>query len=63
MNNTLEKRSMAFMNCLWKSTAGCNLICAECFHSDPDEFMSLIDDFNRLGQEIETKEDENENHS
>ena len=63
MNNTLEERSMAFMNCPWKSTAGCNYICVECFHSDPDGFRSLIDDFNRLGRQIETKEDENENHS
>lgn len=35
MNNTLEKRSMAFTNCPWKSTAGCNLICETCFRSDP----------------------------
>ena len=63
MNNTLEERSMAFMNCPWKSTAGCNYICAECFLSDSDWLRSLIDDFNRLGRQIETKEDENENHS
>ena len=59
MNNTLEKRAMAFMNCPWKSTAGCNYICAECFHSDPGGLRTLIDDFNRLGKQIETKEDEN----
>ena len=63
MNNTFEERSMAFMNCPWKSTAGCNYICVECFRSDPDGLRSLIDDFNRLGRQIETKEDENENHS
>lgn len=50
MNDTFEKRLMAFMNCPWKSTAGCNYICAECFHSDPDGFRALIDDFNRLGR-------------
>ena len=50
MNNTLEERSMAFMNCPWKSTAGCNYICVECFRSDPDGLRSLIDDFNRLGR-------------
>ena len=63
MNNTFEKRSMAFMNCPWKSTAGCNFICIECFRSDPDGLRSLIDDVNRLGRQIETKEGENENHS
>ena len=57
MNNTFEKRSMAFMNCPWKSTAGCNLICAECFHSDPDGLRTLLDDFNKLGEEIEKKKD------
>lgn len=59
MRKTLEERSMAFMNCPWKSTAGCNYICEECFHSDPDGLRSLIDNFNRLGRQIETKEDEN----
>ena len=49
MNNTFEKRLMAFMNCPWKSTAGCNLICAECFRSDPDGLRTLLDDFNKLG--------------
>lgn len=66
---TPEKRSMAFMNCPWKSTAGCNYICEECFRSDPDGLRTLLDDFNRLGRilddfnrlgrRIETKEDEN----
>ena len=60
MNNTLEKRSMAFMNCPWKFTAGCNLICETCLHSDPDGLRTLLDDFNRLGRQIETKEDEND---
>lgn len=59
MRKTLEERLMAFMNCPWKSTAVCNLICVECFRSDPDGLRSLIDDFNRLGRQIETKEDEN----
>lgn len=58
MNNTFEKRLMAFTNCPWKSTAGCNYICAECFRSDPDGLRSLIDDFNRLGRQIEKKEDD-----
>ena len=49
MNDTFEKRSMAFMNCPWKSTAGCNYICVECFRSDPDGLKTLLDDFNRLG--------------
>lgn len=57
MNNTLEKRSMAFMNRPWKFTAGCNLICESCLHSDPDELKTLLDDFNRLEEEMETKED------
>ena len=57
MNNTLKKRLMAFMNCPWKSTAGCNLICAECFRSDPDGLRTLLDNFNKLGEEIETKKD------
>ena len=59
MNNTFEKRLMAFMNCPWKSTAGCNYICETCLHSDPDGFRALIDDFNRLGRQIKTKENEN----
>ena len=42
------KRSMAFMNCPWKSTAGCNYICETCLHSDSDGFRTLLDDFNRL---------------
>ena len=54
-----EKRSMAFMNCPWKFTAGCNLICETCLHNDPDGLRTLLDDFNRLGRQIETKEDEN----
>ena len=57
MNNTFEKRLMAFMNCPWKFTAGCNLICETCLHSDSDGFRSLIDDFNSLGEEIEKKKD------
>lgn len=59
MNNTFEKRSMAFMNCPWKSTAGCNYICEECFRSDPDGLKSILGEINRLGRQIETKEDEN----
>ena len=59
MRKTLEERSMAFMNCPWKSTAGCNLICVECFRSDPDGLRTLLDDFNRLGRQIKTKEGEN----
>lgn len=69
MRKTLEERSMAFMNCPWKFTAGCNLICETCLHSDSDGLKALIDDFNRLGRilddvnrlgrQIETKEDEN----
>lgn len=59
MSNTFEKRLTAFMNCPWKSTAECNLICVDCFHSDPDGFRALLDDFNRLGRQIETKDDEN----
>ena len=59
MNNTFEKRLTAFMNCPWKSTAGCNLICVDCFRSDPDGLRTLIDDFNRLGERLKTKEDEN----
>ena len=59
MRKTLEERSMAFMNCPWKSTAGCNLICVECFRSDPDWLRTLLDDFNRLGRQIKTKEGEN----
>lgn len=41
MNNTLEKRLMAFMNCPWKSTAECNYICVDCFHSDPDGLKTI----------------------
>ena len=59
MNNTFEKRSMAFMNCPWKSTAGCNFICAECFRSDPDGLKTILDEINRLGRQIKTKEGEN----
>lgn len=59
MNNTFEKRLMAFMNCPWKSTAECNLICIDCLRSDPDRFRTLLDDFNRLGERLKTKEDEN----
>lgn len=61
MNNTLEKRSMAFMNCPWKSTAGCNYICETCLYSDSDGFKTIFDDINRLGRlgrQIKTKEDE-----
>lgn len=57
MNNTFEKRLMAFMNCPWKSTAECNLICIDCLRSDPDGFKTLLDDFNRLGEQLKTKED------
>lgn len=59
VNNTLVKRSMAFMNCPWKFTAGCNLICVTCLHSDSDGFRTLLDDFNRLKRQIEAKEDKN----
>lgn len=59
MNNTFEKRSMAFMNCPWKSTAGCNLFCEECLHSDSDGLRTLLDDVNRLGRQIETKGENN----
>lgn len=59
MNNTFEERSMAFMNCPWKSTAGCNLICETCLHSDPGGLKTILDDINRLERQIETKEDEN----
>lgn len=59
MNSTLEKRSMAFMNCPWKSTVGCNFICAECFRSDPDGLRTLLDDFNRLEERLKIMEDEN----
>lgn len=59
MNNTFEKRSMAFMNCPWKSTAGCNFICAECFRSDPNGLKTILDEINRLGRQIKTKEGEN----
>ena len=59
MNNTLEKRSMAFMNCPWKSAALCNLICAEYLHGDSDGLKTILDDIHKLGRQIETKEDEN----
>lgn len=59
MNNMVEKRSMAFMNCPWKFTAGCNLICEECLHSDSDGFRALLDDVNRLGERLKIMEDEN----
>lgn len=60
---TFEERSMAFMNCPWKSTAGCNYICAECFRSDPDGLRTLLDNFNRLTIRLEAlKEDKNENY-
>nr|DAM97728.1 MAG TPA: Radical SAM superfamily [Caudoviricetes sp.] len=59
MNNTFEKRSMAFMNCPWKFTAGCNLICETCLHSDPDGLRTLLDDFNRLGERLKIMEDKN----
>ena len=59
MNNPFEKRLMAFMNCPWKSTAGCNYICAECFRSDPEEFRTLLDDFNKLGERLKTMEKNN----
>lgn len=59
MNNTFEERSMVFMNCPWKSTAECNFICVDCLRSDPDGFRALLDDFNRLGERLKTKEDEN----
>lgn len=59
MRKTFEERSMAFRNCPWKSTAGCNYICEECFRSDPDGLKSILDEINRLGRQIETKEDEN----
>ena len=44
------KHAMAFMNCPWKSTAGCNFICETCLHSDSDGFRTLLDDINRLGR-------------
>ena len=44
------KHAMAFMNCPWKSTAGCNYICETCLHSDSDGFRTLLDNFNRLGK-------------
>lgn len=58
MNNTLEERSMAFMNCPWKSTAGCNYICETCLHSASDGLKALIDDCNRLGRQMKRKESE-----
>lgn len=59
MNNTLEKRSMAFMNCPWKSTAGCNYICETCLHSDSDGLKTILDDISRVGRQMKTKENEN----
>ena len=59
MRKTLEERSMAFMNCPWKSTAGCNYICETCLHSDSDGFKTILDDINRLKRQMKTKEDEN----
>lgn len=53
------KHAMAFMNCPWKSTAGCNYICEMCLRSDSDGLKTILDDINRLGRQIETKEDEN----
>lgn len=53
MRKTLEERSMAFMNCPWKFTAGCNLICETCLHSDPDGLRALLDDVNRRNREDE----------
>lgn len=60
MNNTLEKRSMAFMNCPWKSTARCDYICETCLHGDSDGLKTILDDINRLGRQIKTKENEND---
>lgn len=59
MRKTLEERSMAFMNCPWKSTAGCNYICETCLHSDSDGLKAILDDINRLGKQMKTKEGEN----
>lgn len=59
MNSTLEKRSMVFMNCPWKSTAGCNLICETCLHSDSDGLKTILDDISRVGRQMKTKENEN----
>lgn len=59
MRKTLEERSMAFMNCPWKSTAGCNYICETCLHSDSDGLRTLLDDFNRLGERLKIMEDKN----
>lgn len=60
MNNTFEKRSMAFINCPWKFTAECNLICETCIHSDPDGLRTLLDDFNRLGERLKTIKENND---
>lgn len=60
MNNTFEKRSMAFINCPWKFTAECNLICETCIHSDPDGLRKLLDDFNRLGERLKTIKENND---
>lgn len=59
MRKTFEERSMAFMNCPWKSTAECNYICVDCFRSDPDGLKTILDDINRLERQIKTKEGEN----
>lgn len=53
MRKTLEERLMAFMNCPWKSTAGCNYICETCLHSDSDGLKTLLDDVNRRNREDE----------
>nr|DAF94503.1 MAG TPA: hypothetical protein [Siphoviridae sp. ctTDf8] len=45
--------------CVWKNGIGTKLICVECFRSDPDGLRTLLDDFNRLGRQIKTKEGEN----
>lgn len=61
---TFEERLMAFMNCPWKNTARCNLICETCLHSDSEGLKVLLDDINRLTIRLEAlKEDKNENHS
>lgn len=60
MNNTLEERSMAFMNCPWKNTAGCNYICAACFRSDPEGLKGLLDSIERLPEQRETSEAKDE---
>lgn len=56
------KHAMAFMNCPWKNTAGCNLICETCLHSDSEVLKGLLDDINRFTRRLEAlKEDKNEN--